>query len=132
MSDEGRLIVLVDDDRDFLEMNRKLLEGRGYRVLCFTEPGEALAAARAKIPALVVTDLMMEALDSGFSLAREIKQDPALAAVPVIIVTAVASQRGFDFSPERAEDLAAMNADAFFDKPVSPQELLGKVEELLA
>jgi CheY-like chemotaxis protein len=129
---KDKTIVLVDDDRDFLEINRKLLENQGFRVRCYSEPGDALAAIEKEPPSLVVTDLMMEALESGFSLARRLKQDPRLAAVPVIIVTAVASRRGYDFSPQGPEDLAAMNADGYFDKPVSPQELLAKVEELIS
>ena len=128
-------IVLVDDDRDFLEMNASILSSRGYAVRGFADPGEALAAIRAAgpdgRPSLVITDLMMSALDSGFSLARALRTDPLFAGVPVIIVSAVASQKGFDFRPRTPADLAAMHADAFFDKPVDPARLLAKVEELL-
>ncbi|MGA2481006.1 MAG: hypothetical protein ABSG63_19860, partial [Spirochaetia bacterium] len=80
----------------------------------------------------VVTDLMMSALDSGFTLARALKNDPRLAGIPVIIVSAVSSQKGFDFHPRTAEELEAMGAVAFFDKPVAPLALLSKVKELLA
>ena len=128
----SKLIMLVDDDRDFLEINRGLLEARGYRVVCFPDPDEALAALKRERPDLLVTDLMMKNLDSGFSLARAIKSERALAGIPVILVTAVASQRGFDFNPRTRDELAAMNAEAFFDKPVSPLALVAKVEELLA
>jgi CheY-like chemotaxis protein len=128
----AKLILLVDDDRDFLEQNRQVLAARGYRVECFSDPQPALQAMRRERPDLVVSDLMMESLDSGFSLARAIKSEPGLAGVPVILVTAVASQRGFDFNPRTREELAAMNADAFFDKPVSPLLLIAKIEELLA
>jgi CheY-like chemotaxis protein len=122
-------ILLVDDDRDFLEQNRGVLAATGYRVSCFSDPQEALAAAAGELPDLVITDLMMKALDSGLSLARELKaRHPGL---PVILVTAVSSQRGFDFSPRGPEDLAAMNADAFFDKPVDPAALIARVKELL-
>ncbi len=126
----GKRILLVDDDRDFLEQNRGVLAARGYRVEGFADPGEALRAAEAEAPDLVVSDLMMEALNSGFSLARAIKS--RWPRVPVILVTAAASQRGFDVRPRASEDLAAMNADAFFDKPVDPAALIAKVEELLA
>ncbi len=128
----AKLILLVDDDRDFLEQNRQVLAARGYRVECFSDAEAALQAMRRERPDLVVSDLMMASLDSGFSLARAIKGDPQLAAVPVILVTAAASQRGFDLSPRTREELAAMNADAFFDKPVSPALLITKIEELLA
>ena len=130
---EPRTILCVDDDRDFLEMERRILAGGGYRVACFSDPAAAVAAMNASVeaPALVVTDLMMSSLDSGFALARRLKDDPRFAAVPVSIVTAVSRQKGFDFSPKGEADLAAMGADAFFDKPVAPQALLAKVKELL-
>ena len=124
-------IVLVDDDADFLEMNRSVLESVGYAVSCFADPRAALAAMTREPPALLVTDLMMSALDAGFSLARAVKAAPGLSSIPVIIVTAAASRAGFNFHPRTPEDLAAMSADAFFDKPVPPDALLSKVEELL-
>jgi CheY-like chemotaxis protein len=126
----AKLILLVDDDPDFLEQNRGVLAACGYRVSCFSDPGEALAAAGRERPDLAISDLMMKALDSGFSLARELKaRHPGL---PVILVTAASSQRGFDFRPRGGEDLSAMKADAFFDKPVDPAALIAKVRELLA
>ncbi len=128
--DKAKLILLVDDDRDFLEQNRGVLAARGYRVAGFSDPGEALRAAEGEPPDLVVSDLMMKALDSGFTLARAIKG--RFPRVPVILVTAASSQRGFNFNPRGPEDLAAMNADAFFDKPVDPAALIAKVQELLA
>jgi CheY-like chemotaxis protein len=112
-------------------MNRGVLEAKGYRVECYTDADRAWEAIAADRPALVVTDLMMKSLDSGFTLARRIKQDPLLGKVPVIIVTAVGARRGFDFTPRSREELQAMQADAFFDKPVAPKELIAKVEELL-
>ena len=128
-------ILLVDDDKDFLELERRILESRGYRVICFSDTQSALRALSAPEPAdrpaLVVTDLMMKTLDSGFTFARALKADPRTAALPVIIVSAVSSQKGFDFRPRTAADLAAMGADAFFDKPVAPEALLAKVKELL-
>jgi CheY-like chemotaxis protein len=124
-----KLILLVDDDRDFLEQNRGVLAARGHRVACFSDPQEALRAAEVQRPDLVVSDLMMKALDSGFTLARELKA--RFPALPVILVTAASSQRGFDFRPRSREELSAMNADAFFDKPVDPAELIAKAEELM-
>ena len=90
-------VVLVDDDRDFLEMNRSVLESRGYATASFSDPQAALDAMETMTPLLVISDLMMKALDSGFSLARTVKSNPRLSRVPVIIVTAVGSRMGFDF-----------------------------------
>jgi len=124
-------ILLVDDDQDFLEMNRGILEAKGFRVDCFTDADRAWESMRSRTPSLVITDLMMKSLDSGFSLARKIKSDPDYTDVPVIIVTAVASRRGFDFNPKNREELEEMGAEAYFDKPVSPELLIAKVKELL-
>lgn len=130
-----RTVFLVDDDADFLEMQRRMLVHAGCTVAVFTDPQAALSALRAPgpggAPALIVTDLMMGRLDAGFSLARAVKEEPGLARVPVIVVSAVASQKGFDFRPRGVEDLSAMNAEAWFDKPVDPAAFLAKVEELL-
>jgi CheY-like chemotaxis protein len=132
MSAAAPLILLVDDDEDFLAVNRRVLEAEGYRVTCATEPQDAWAAVAAEKPDLVITDLMMSNLDSGFSLARQIKQDPRSKDIPVIIATAVSSQLGHDFRPRTPADLAAMHADAYFDKPIPPQALVEKAAELLA
>ena len=125
------LIMLVDDDLDFLEMNRHVLEARGYTVVCFSDPEKALERMAQDKPHLVITDLMMDTLDSGFSFSRRVKEDPRLRDIPVIIVTAIGSRRGFDFAPRTPEELAVMQAEAYFDKPVAPKTLLAKVEELL-
>ena len=128
---EPRVILLVDDDGDFVEMNRHVLEAAGYAVVAASNRPEALARlAESKID-LVITDLMMGELNSGFSLAAAIKGDAKLCRLPVILATSAARQAGYDFSPRSAADLAHMNADAFFEKPLRPAELLAKVAELL-
>jgi CheY-like chemotaxis protein len=129
-----KTIFLVDDDRDFLELEKRILAGSGCAISCFADPQAALAAMAGpgRLPDLIVTDLMMKALDSGFTFARAVKNDPRFTNVPVIVVSAVASQKGFDFHPNAPADLIAMGADAFFDKPVEPAVLLAKVTELLA
>ena len=131
MASEAPLIVLVDDDPDFLEINARVLEAEGYRVLSFSNPQDALEGMGEEKPQLVITDLMMQALHAGFSFARQIKEDARFGDVPVIIVTAVGSRLGLDFNPSTPGDLAAMRAEAYFEKPVSPQALLAKAGELV-
>jgi CheY-like chemotaxis protein len=126
------LILLVDDDRDFLEMNRGILEAQGFQVRCFTDTDGAWESIENRKPDLVITDLMMKSINSGFSLARKIKSDRRYVDLPVIIVTAIASRRGFDFNPQTRGELEVMGCEAYFDKPVSPDLLIAKVEELLS
>lgn len=132
MSPEHKpLILIVDDDFDFLEINRIILEGAGYRVATATNPSEARTRIDAAVPDLVITDLMMTSVDAGFAFAARLKADPRTAGVPIIISTSVSSALGLDFHPDSADDLAKMNVDAYFDKPVETQALLAKVRELL-
>jgi len=125
------LILLVDDDRDVLEIAERILAAKGYRTLCFSDPNEALDQMRKEKPDLVVTDLMMGDLDEGFSFSRKIKEDDRLKDVPVVILTGIAGRLGLDFRPRNADDLAAMGADAFLEKPIAPGALLEKIEKLL-
>lgn len=126
------LILIVDDDYDFLEINRMILERAGYRVVTAPEPQQALTKMAKEKPDLVITDLMMTSLDSGFSFARTIKEDPRYANVPVILSTSVSSAMGLDFRPHSAAETTQMNVDAYFDKPLVPAKLLAKIDELLA
>ena len=131
MPHDPPVIVLVDDDADFLVTQQHVLASRGYRVLAFTDPQEALKEIAEHRPALVITDLMMKDLDSGFAFARLLRQDARLKDVAVIILTGISSRLGFDLRPQSAQDLAAMSADAFLEKPVAPATLLARVEEVL-
>ena len=131
MTSEQALILIVDDDYDFLEINRFILEGAGYRVVTATNPAEARTRIAEAAPDLVITDLMMTSIDAGFTFAAALKSDPRTAGVPVIISTSVSSALGLDFRPQSAGDLQKMNVDAYFDKPIDAAALLAKVEELL-
>jgi CheY-like chemotaxis protein len=131
MTGDQTLILIVDDDYDFLEINRFILEGAGYGVVTATNPVEAWRRIAAQIPDLVITDLMMTSIDAGFAFSAQLKSDPRTAAVPIIISTSVSSQLGLNFRPETDADLARMHVDAYFDKPIDAAALLAKVKELL-
>jgi CheY-like chemotaxis protein len=128
---DAALILIVDDDYDFLEINRLILERAGYRVVTAAEPKQALLRMEEEKPDLVITDLMMTSLDSGFYFARTIKEDARYADVPVIIATSVSSALGLDFRPRTDEDKAEMHVDAYFDKPLDAKKLLATIAELL-
>jgi CheY-like chemotaxis protein len=128
---ESALILVVDDDYDFLEINRHILERAGYRVVTAAEPKQALVRMAEERPDLVITDLMMTSLDSGFSFARTIKEDPRYAGIPVIIATSVSSALGLDFRPRTDEDRTKMHVDAYFDKPLDHARLIATIGELL-
>jgi CheY-like chemotaxis protein len=130
MADE-RLILIVDDDYDFLEINRRILERAGFRVATAGSPSQAMEKVEAETPDLVITDLMMSEVDSGFSLSKRLRDDPRTTAVPIIMSTSVTTALGLDFTPHSAADLASMKVDAYFDKPLDATALVAKVRELL-
>ncbi len=126
------VIILVDDDIDFLEVNTCILENYGYRVVGFTDPQQALTSIAENPPDLIVTDVMMGTCDAGFSFAKCLKEHPRFAHIPIMIVTAVSSELGYNFVPRNEEELKAMHADAFLSKPLHPKTFVEKIDELLA
>ena len=124
MSDRAT-ILLIDDDADFVEATRAVLESVPYTVLVAHSGDEGLAKARATQPNLVILDIFLPVKD-GFQILEELKSDPALASVPVMLLTALSN--GI-ISPVNTELMAAI-AD-YIDKPIRPTELLQRVEKLL-
>ncbi|MFP4056511.1 MAG: response regulator [Candidatus Brocadiia bacterium] len=132
MADEAPRILVVDDDPDFLETARGVLEGAGYRVDCAASPQEAWASIGEHPPALIILDLMLRAADTGFSLARKLRADRRYADVPLVLITAASGRLREPTSRELLEHLAAQRTDAFLEKPLVPEELVETVRELLA
>ena len=133
MSADQALILIVDDDFDFLEINRIILEGAGYRVVTATNPAEALTRIDAEAPDLVITDLMMTSIDAGFAFAAQLKERPAHRGRADHHQHLREQRAGAGLpAPTRPTTSRKMNVDAYFDKPIDAQALLAKVGELLA
>jgi PAS domain S-box-containing protein len=118
----GARILIADDNADMRGYVQRLL-AEEYDVEAVTDGEAALAAARARKPDLVITDLMMPRLD-GLGLIRELRGDANLRAVPVIALSARAGEEA------RIEGLAG-GADDYLVKPFSARELLVRVGTLL-
>ena len=122
-------ILLVDNDVDFVDMNRAVLEHQGYEVVTAFSGKEGLETVKLERPDAIVLDLMMEKHDSGFTFAKNLKTDPNLKHIPILMLTSVADATGFKFSLE--EDGYWMKTDDFADKPLLPKELVARIEKLL-
>ena len=118
----GRRVLVVDDNADLRDYLRHLLSSR-FVVEVASNGEEALAAARARAPDLVIADVMMPRLD-GFGLIRALRGHTALSAVPVILVSARAGEEA------RIEGLQG-GADDYLVKPFSARELIARVDALL-
>ncbi len=116
---QGARILLADDNADMREYLVHLLS-RYWTVECVNDGAEALIAAKARPPELVLTDVMMPVRD-GFGLLKELRADPALKEIPVIVLSARA---GIEAS---VEGLNA-GADDYLIKPFSAHELTARVQ----
>ena len=119
----NQTILVVDDEADLRDLLREHLSALGYRVVTADSAEEALIAAEAAPPDLVLTDVNMGAM-SGVELTARLKRDPRYQLTPVVLLT---SQSDLD---ARVAGLAA-GADDFFAKPVEIVELRTRVGSLL-
>ena len=116
-------IVVADDDADIRELVAFKLQQTGHEVVAVADGAAAVEACQAEEPDLVVLDVMMPGM-SGLDACRALRLDPALAKVPVILLTARAQEaeieQGFN-----------AGADDYVVKPFSPRELASRVAAVL-
>ena len=116
-------ILVADDDVDIRELVEFKLSTMGHDIVAVGDGAAAVDACRASKPDLAVLDVMMPGV-SGLDAIREIRSDPGLSDLPVILLTARAQESdvetGFD-----------SGADDYITKPFSPRELASRVEALL-
>jgi PAS domain S-box-containing protein len=112
-------VLVADDNADMREYLARLLRTAGYAVDTVTDGQQALHAVRADLPALVVSDVMMQEMD-GLALVAALRQDPRTAPIPVLLLSARAGQEA------SIEGLHA-GADDYLVKPFAAAELLARV-----
>ncbi|EKD22247.1 MAG: response regulator receiver protein [uncultured bacterium] len=125
----AKKILVIDDDPDLVEATSMILKSRHYDVIAAYGGVEGLEKARAENPDLIVLDVMMPDKD-GYTVCKELKADPALNSIPVLLLTAVVSH----ISTTRYSHQMGMEteADDYMDKPVDPAELAKRIEVLLS
>jgi phosphate regulon transcriptional regulator PhoB len=116
-------LLIIEDDKDIVELVRYNMEKEGYQVAASGDGLSALAQVKKAAPDLVILDLMLPKL-SGLEVCREIRRDQALNRLPILMLTA----RGDE--ADRVVGLE-MGADDYVTKPFSPRELVARVKALL-
>jgi CheY-like chemotaxis protein len=127
---EPKTIMIVDDDEDFLEATKIVIEKSGYIVETCVSAKECLAKLKVVKPDLIICDVMMETDHSGFDLCRELKREPDTKDVPIIMLTAVDQKYPMNFSAT-AGDESWLPVDEFIDKPIEARVLVERVRKLL-
>jgi CheY-like chemotaxis protein len=120
-------ILVVDDDPDFVEITRTILESHGYEVTSAANGDQALQAMRKDVPDLVLLDVMMATVLDGLNLSHVMSEDPVLKDVPVVMVSSITDSPHAGLFPTDEY----IPIDAWISKPVQPEELLNKVAQFV-
>jgi DNA-binding NarL/FixJ family response regulator len=116
------VILVVDDTPQNIRLLDAILGPRGYAVLQATSGPEALAAVAAQPPDLVLLDIVMPGMD-GYEVCRQLRDSPATALLPVVMITASGEQEKLKATESGADD--------FITKPFNQAELLARIRSLL-
>ena len=122
-------ILLIDDDLDFLEATETVLKSNSnYEIITATNGDIGLQMAKDEKPDLILLDIIMP-VEDGFTAAKKLKSDRQLQDIPVVLLTSFSQRVGeTNLAVSQGMDL---EAEDYIEKPVSPPELLRKVEKLL-
>jgi len=124
-------ILIIDDDAEFAECTRVVLESGDYVVTVACDTAAGMKKLEMIEPDLIVLDVMMENRAAGFIFARTIRKNPAYNHIPILMATSMREQTGFSFPGDDPKHPVLLPVDEFMEKPLLPKELLAKVCELL-
>lgn len=125
MAGETKRVVCIEDEPEMIDLVRLILGRKGYEVIGANGGIEGLDAVRRERPDIILLDLMMPDMD-GWEVYQQIKADPALKQIPVVVVTAKAQ------SIDKVLGLHIAKVDDYITKPFGPQELLESIEKILS
>ena len=127
---EGKKLLMIDDDPDFVEGIISILKTAGYEVDAKYNPKEGFKALETGKYDLLLLDIMMGRGAEGVMIARKMRKDPKLRKMPVLIITGIREQIAYLF-PGSAVSPHFVEVDELVEKPVEPQLLLDRVSALL-
>lgn len=132
MTAENKIkIIIIDDDFDFAESIRMLLENDGYEVIHAENGAEGMEIVRKHGPDLIILDILMQEKD-GLTTFGELKQAEELNNIPIIVLTSVSERLGFSFTSNDMETYYGKKPEAYMKKPFDPKVLLETVKKLIA
>ena len=118
------LIAIIDDDPDIIEASSLVLKSKGHDVITAGNPDDGYEIVVENKPQLIILDVMMDEPDDGFFLAQRFRKEGV--HIPILMYTSVSKTIGFEYGSGEM-----VPVDEFVEKPISPNELIEKVEALL-
>ena len=125
----AKKILIVDDDPDLRDATEIMLSGAGYEVLGASSGAEAIATLAKSPVDLILLDVMMETDTEGFHLAYQIREDPKLKDIPILMITCIEEKTGEVLDPDKAGDF--LPVQGFLRKPIDMAQLQSKIQALL-
>jgi len=125
MAEEKKRVVCIEDEPEMVDLVRLILGRKGFELIGAMGGREGLEKIKSSKPDLVLLDLMMPDMD-GWEVYQQMKADPEMQHIPVIVVTAKAQ------SIDKVLGLHIAKVDDYVTKPFGPQELLQSVEKVLS
>ncbi len=122
-------VLAIDDDRDFLDAVRLMLEKEHYEVEVAWTPDQGIEKVKTVAPDLVILDVMMPSDYEGFAVARKIREDLNMQDLPIVILSCVHERKPVPY--RFAPDENYLPVDVFLDKPIDTARLLETVNGLL-
>jgi CheY-like chemotaxis protein len=120
-------ILVVDDDPDFVEVTRIVLEQAGHQVIEARSGDLGFKLAKTAQPDLIILDVIMDSVLDGVSTSERMHDDPDLRHVPIVMVTSIANT---DYAALFPTD-EYIHINAFLSKPITPAQLVKQVNRLL-
>ena len=118
-------ILVVDDDPEFVEITRMILESEGYEIVSASDGKQAMETMREDKPDLVLLDVMMSSVLDGLNVCHEMHDDPDLRDVPIIMVSCIITSPHAGLFP--TDEYLPINA--WISKPMDPELLIEKVHQ---
>ncbi|MFV9644425.1 MAG: response regulator [Desulfobacterales bacterium] len=129
----GKKVLIVDDDADIRTFEASVVENNGYTPIIAVNGEEGINKIRAEKPDAIILDILMPK-ESGIKMYREVKTDPKLSDIPVIILSGIA-KRTFIRSQKALEEFEGQTVpepEAYLEKPVEPEDLAATLNKFLA
>ncbi|HOU36208.1 MAG TPA: response regulator [Candidatus Omnitrophota bacterium] len=124
MADMLKKILIIDDEADICNFSKRILERTGkFEAFTTQDSQDGLSIARDKRPDLILLDINMPKLDGG-EVAQALSESTLTSGIPIVFITALMKK-------EELDQEGRVNKHFFLPKPISPDELVTKVEQIL-
>ena len=124
-------VFILDDEAENLAFLRAILEDAGCSVESADDGAAALAAMEAALPDMAFLDVQMPGMN-GFQVLKAMRDHPALASVPVVLLSAIGAVTGEEYDPDSIEERYGVRPDAFVPKPIVPDRVNEMLDRFLS